>query len=421
MELLAVVVILAVILVIAVSKVMSIIEDSKKATLESTAKMIASAAEKVKVQNIVLGNTDEITCESVAKINEVDYKICRIEFDEKNAKVTLIGSGKFDGLNICNGSKTSSIVSNKGCGVPYGVGVTYIKDLLADEETLQNGLTQTTVTVNNQLVNAGIRYTGSNPSNKVYFNCEAKDKNNVSYGETGYLYNESCEIWRIIGVFDVKSSESETEKTAQRIKIVRDALDTLIAWDTIDSDGGYVNQWGETTLVNSEKYPGPSLMQYLNGDTEGNYYSLSSIAKSQISDALWNIGALEYVAEITPEQAYHEEKGEETGFGETINYTAKWVGKIGLIYPSNYGYAGEGCTNVRVKDCGKQNWMNIDKYYWLLSPCALNGIDSWVINTEGRVTYSNVYNNQLVRPTLYLSSNVKIIGGNGNTEPFKLK
>ena len=53
-ELLAVIVILAIILVISVPKVMSVIEDSKKATLESTAKMIASSVEKQKVQNIVL-------------------------------------------------------------------------------------------------------------------------------------------------------------------------------------------------------------------------------------------------------------------------------------------------------------------------------------------------------------------------------
>ena len=48
-ELLAVIVILAIILVIAVPKVMSIIEDAKMGTLESTAKMIASQVEKQKV------------------------------------------------------------------------------------------------------------------------------------------------------------------------------------------------------------------------------------------------------------------------------------------------------------------------------------------------------------------------------------
>ena len=51
-ELLAVIVILAIILVIGVPKVMSVIEDSKKATLETSAKMIASQAEKQKIQNI---------------------------------------------------------------------------------------------------------------------------------------------------------------------------------------------------------------------------------------------------------------------------------------------------------------------------------------------------------------------------------
>ena len=47
-ELLAVIVILAIILVIAVPKIMSVIEDAKKATLESTVKMIATEAEKAK-------------------------------------------------------------------------------------------------------------------------------------------------------------------------------------------------------------------------------------------------------------------------------------------------------------------------------------------------------------------------------------
>ena len=60
-ELLAVIVILAIILVIAVPKVMTVVEDSKKSTLEATAKMIASAAEKQKVQNTVLGNDEDIT------------------------------------------------------------------------------------------------------------------------------------------------------------------------------------------------------------------------------------------------------------------------------------------------------------------------------------------------------------------------
>ena len=114
-ELLAVIVILAIILVIAVPKVMSIIEDAKMGTLESTAKMIASGAEKQKVQNTVLGNTEEITCESVAKLNNLDYKSCTIEFDNNTAKVTIQGNGKFDNLWVCEGTKTNAVAQNSSC------------------------------------------------------------------------------------------------------------------------------------------------------------------------------------------------------------------------------------------------------------------------------------------------------------------
>jgi hypothetical protein len=76
----------------------------------------------------------------------------------------------------------------------------------------------------------------------------------------------------------------------KRIKIVRDeALSEYMQWDFSASDiNNSLNQWGETNLIsdNTKAYPGATLMQYLNGKTDGNYYySLSSIAKEQIDDA----------------------------------------------------------------------------------------------------------------------------------------
>jgi len=114
-ELLAVIVILAIILVIAVPKIMDVIIDSKKATLESTAKMIASSAEKALVQNTILGKTDKITCDSVAELNDVDYESCSITFEDDTAKVTIAGSGKFKGLNVCGGDKTSAVATDEEC------------------------------------------------------------------------------------------------------------------------------------------------------------------------------------------------------------------------------------------------------------------------------------------------------------------
>ena len=146
-ELLAVIVILAIILVIAVPKVMSIIEDSKKATLESTAKMIASQAEKAFVQNTVLDKQKGIECSDVVKINNQDYERCIIEFDNKGkAKVTIKGSGKFDNLNICAGDKTNVAATNNACTVEYTKASTYIEKLEAFTEN--NGLITDDMVIN---------------------------------------------------------------------------------------------------------------------------------------------------------------------------------------------------------------------------------------------------------------------------------
>ena len=129
-ELLAVIVILAIILVIAVPKVINVIDDAKKATLESTAKMIAGQAEKQKIQNKILGKTDEITCDSLVKINDVDYASCEVEFNGDEASVTIEGSGKFDGLYVCNGTKSIAIATEESCSSSTITGVATIQNLL---------------------------------------------------------------------------------------------------------------------------------------------------------------------------------------------------------------------------------------------------------------------------------------------------
>ena len=50
---------------------------------------------------------------TVAKLNENDYESCNITFDSKgNAKVTIVGKGKFEGMAVCNANKNSATVSS---------------------------------------------------------------------------------------------------------------------------------------------------------------------------------------------------------------------------------------------------------------------------------------------------------------------
>ena len=113
-ELLAVIVILAVILIIAMPKISDVIKNSKESSLETTAKLIASQAEKKYTENQVLDNSSTIKCSDVAKISDADYESCNITFDDKgNAKVSIVGKGKFAGLQVVDGTKDSAKVSVK--------------------------------------------------------------------------------------------------------------------------------------------------------------------------------------------------------------------------------------------------------------------------------------------------------------------
>ena len=113
-ELLAVIVILAVILIIAMPKISDVIKNSKESSLETTAKLIASQAEKKYTENQVLDNSSTIKCSDVAKISDADYESCNITFDSKgNAKVTIVGKGKFEGLQVVDGTKDSAKASAK--------------------------------------------------------------------------------------------------------------------------------------------------------------------------------------------------------------------------------------------------------------------------------------------------------------------
>ena len=113
-ELLAVIVILAVILIIAMPKISDVIKNSKEASLETTAKLIASQAEKKYTENQILDGSSVIKCSDVAKISNADYESCNITFDSKgNAKVTIVGKGKFEGLQVVDGTKDSAKASVK--------------------------------------------------------------------------------------------------------------------------------------------------------------------------------------------------------------------------------------------------------------------------------------------------------------------
>ena len=410
-ELLAVIVILAVILVIAIPRILDVIETSKKDSFKNSAQLIADSAEKKKVSDKLLGKDEEITCKDVAKINDEDYASCTISFDsEGNAKVSITGKGKFDGLKITNGTKENAEV--KEITKPtYGMKATeYITNLLEyDGEGLKIDNTS----------DQNIRYYGANPNNYVRFNNE---------------------LWRIIGVF------------GNNVKLIRSEKIGDLSWDSSASsvnDGWGVNEWSQADLknyLNTMYYGGTSVTCYggtKNSTTTCPTNTLDETSKSLIDYHTWKIGAIEESKRTNTLAFYSAERGtvngkictSGTGCNDTVERTTEWPGYIGLPYATDYAYAsGESIceTNMLKKDssnayiCKNNNWMfKPNTWYWTISPYAntSSAYHVWRVYNGGNVNngyYAAV--GGAVFPTIYLKSNILIESGKGTSgDPYILK
>ena len=131
-----------------------------------------------------------------------------------------------------------------------------------------------------------LRYIGRDPNNYVYFNCD--DYNNPS--------NSTCELWRIIGVFNENSHGVSGEKL---VKLIRSNSLGDIAWD---SDN--INDWRSASLqttLNGE---------YLNGS--GSYASsgiINDITRNMIANVTWKLGGSSTYRDVTPSMFYERERG----------------------------------------------------------------------------------------------------------------
>ena len=428
-ELLAVIVILAVILVIAIPRILDVIETSKKDSFKNAAQLIADSAEKKKVSDKLLGKDEEITCKDVAKINDEDYASCKITFDsEGNAKVSITGKGKFDGLKITNGTKENAEVIEI-TKPTYGMKATeYITNLLEyDGEGLKIDNTP----------DQNIRYYGSNPNNYVLFNNE---------------------LWRIIGVF------------GSNVKLIRNEKLGNLSWDSSESsiNRGYgVNEWSQADLknyLNTMYYEGTSVTCYNeknNQTTTCPANKLDETSKSLIDNHTWNIGAIDKTDTtiVNPEtfaintvSFYKAERGTTNGkicngrdaCNDTVTRTTEWTGYIGLPYPTDYAYASSesDCeTNMNAGDidfdngifnmtCKKNNWMHhgttmeIEDATWFMSPVADPdyAANVWYVLGGGLTNDSCAAYPFSAFPTIYLKSNIIIESGKGtSSDPYILK
>ena len=257
-----------------------------------------------------------------------------------------------------------------------------------------------------------IRYIGANPSNYVYFNCS--DYSNQS--------DSTCEKWRIIGVF--KNMTKEDGSKEELVRIIRDDSLGNIVWNSSDA-----NNWSTATLqttLNGSYYNGTYATGALKNDT----------TRNAIESVVWNKGGIGSVSNITS-TFYSAERGTTVYSGGSTT----WTGKIGLMYPSDYGYATSGGTTTNratcmatklrdwhgsgVSDCKNNDYLYKSGYFqWTLAPYWSPFNNVFIVFPVGYVGNSSVnVSNVFARPAVFLKSNISITDvGIGTAEsPFQLK
>ena len=251
-----------------------------------------------------------------------------------------------------------------------------------------------------------IRYYGATPNN--YIDIGDKDSNG------------NVILWRIIGVFETKyatdslpcNTDSDGDlhydncASEKLVKIIRDDSIGSIRWD--DNN---VNDWSKATLNT-----------YLNTSTY--HPSLNSNVTSKIENVLWNLGGYSTAQGVYANDFYGYERG--TTRYDTSRPT-EWIGKIGLMYPSDYGYAADlgQCDkdpyNYDTTSCKGTDWIyNSSINQWTLSPKSSDSIFVFNVNSPGFVGSYNANGTSYgVRPVLYLKSDVSIVGEETTSDGLK--
>ena len=335
---------------------------------------------------------------------------CTLHFKKSHFSESVVACG-------IEGNNASSCISSYASDNPVD---------LAYDETSDNNL----------------RYIGADPDNYVLFNNE---------------------LWRIIGVMNNVDNGSGTKES--RLKIIRNDSIGSYSWDTSTSNNGHgINEWSQADIMKllnpgyeSESVGGSLYYNRQAGNCYNALYNgysacdftsvgLTSEAKSLFTSTVWHTGSNDvnntYIS-IKTSNFYEFERSSNTGkictngtyCNDTVERTTSWTGYVGLIYPSDYGYATSGgrkmtrdiCLKTFMADlsnwdeCYNDNWLL--GTIWTMMPYAWEdgAYTAFNVLSSGNVVHNATYTTIGVQPVVYLKSTVKITSGRGSTQdPFRL-
>ena len=319
-----------------------------------------------------------------------------------SSKAKLSGSGTYnDVYTVVGGNSTEDTSSGKSFDTVFAANDT---DIFSEN---------------------GLRYEGKDPNNYICLD-----------NKTEGTCSDSSLLFRIIGLFDEDTSSDGTNSsgTKKLLKVI----------DTNNYGGTDGKKWNSAYTNN---WSTASLKTELNGtylDALLGTSNVNSKLSSGIAKAKWHLrgaNSTNYNT-LTTDDVYNIERTD----GKVYDTNPSSIyAQVGLMYPSDYGYATVGGTTInksscRAKplynwgsssysDCKDNDWLFksatfVNNAEWFISPDSLGSSRAVFLYSSGFVDYEggsdigySVAKQLAVRPTFYLDSSIlKIVGGLGTKD-----
>ena len=235
-----------------------------------------------------------------------------------------------------------------------------------------------TAELENSTEDNSYRYAGANPNNYVCFGSTSSTCSNDN-------------LYRIIGVFDGE------------VKLIKSTSYGSYSWSGVS--WGTINTWSGSSLNTS----------ILNGTYLS---SFGRTWRNLIATHSWKVGGMSFGYGLSMKQYFNYEVG-------TNSTSTTYSAKIGLLYVSDYGYAvGDstmwGTSLYGFSNLATNNWLYIGDNEWSITRYTSNTTYAFY-GSSTSFTGGEISEEQIVRPSFYLSSSVQYASGSGTqSDPIRL-
>ena len=298
---------------------------------------------------------------------------------------------------------------------------------------LANDIKEKSITNEDGVYNEnGYRYEGTNPNNYIYM--------------TNKSTNEK-ELWRIIGVFNDGENGEEVirvrrhyEQNSYPEMAYDTGSSTAYNYKNISETNGNLLAYNDILNKNYIALPEPGgCSSCTNHFPTTMYNTLSSTYNLTNYDHTINfkiyLGTSNSSNLLTVLELYLMERGTTPGYtaAESYNSAVSFIGSVGIMYPSDYGYgvlASECARTIKLYNysetaaCYNNNWLfqGSNRFQWAITPFIDNASYAYIVTTDGYVSGGYVGYNVLdagaYSPVMALSSDVLVNGSGTKDDPY---